>query len=97
MVTAKYDNHDGRLRGAKAVARRLRVWTKSPWCAMCGCLTFYTPDGFHIDHRIPLHKAGPDTEDNLQTLCIPCHDKKTALDMGYTERVEFDNQGRVKW
>ena len=96
MATAKYDNSDGRLRGAKAVARRLRIWTRSPYCAMCGTLTNY-PDGFHADHITPLHKKGEDTDKNLQTLCIPCHDKKTAQDMGYAERVEFDAQGRVKW
>lgn len=96
MATAKYDNNDGRLRGRKATARRLRLWTANPYCAACGRLTEY-PDGFQLDHRIPLHKGGPDTDENLQVLDHDCHDRKTMKDMGYTERLEFDREGRVKW
>lgn len=96
MATAKFDNNDGRLRGRKATARRLRLWSKSPYCAMCGKLTEY-PFGFQLDHRVPLHKGGVDEEENLQVLDIDCHDKKTMIDMGYKERLEFDSQGHVKW
>lgn len=98
MATAKFDNLDGRLRGAAGVARRLRIWSKNPHCAMCGKLTDY-PSGFQIDHKVPLYKGGADQDENLQVLCSPsgCHDKKTLADMGLKERTEFDQNGRVVW
>lgn len=96
MTTAKYDNTDGRLRGSAGVARRLRIWAKSPYCAMCGRLTNY-PDGFQVDHILPLHKGGEDEDANLQVLDIECHDKKTLADKGLRERTEFSAEGRVVW
>jgi 5-methylcytosine-specific restriction protein A len=95
-MAAKFDNTDGRLRGAAGVARRLRIWTKSPYCAMCGRLTDY-PDGFQVDHIVPLFKGGLDEDENLQVLDHECHDKKTLADMGAKERTKFDQNGRVVW
>ena len=95
-MAAQFDNTDGRLRGAKAVARRLRIWTKDPHCAMCGKLTDY-PAGFQVDHKVPLHKGGLDEDSNLQVLDHVCHDKKTLKDMGLQERTQFDGEGRVVW
>lgn len=37
-----------------------------------------TRHGWHADHRIPLEDGGRHTDDNVQTLCIPCHRTKTA-------------------
>jgi len=36
----------------------------------------------HVDHIRPKAKGGVDDPDNLQSLCIPCHDAKTARDKG---------------
>lgn len=97
MPTAKYDPTDGRLRGRALQARRLRVWRKDPHCQMCGRLVSY-PDGFQLDHKQMVHKVGEDLDDDaVQVLCIPCHDKKTLKDMGYRERVKFNQEGRVQW
>ena len=63
---------------------------------MCGKLTNY-PDGFQLDHKIPLHKGGPDTDENLQVLHIDCHDRKTMKDLGLKERLEFTKDGRIVW
>lgn len=92
MAVAKYDSSDGRLRGRKAQARRLRLWSVDPHCVKCGRLTNY-PDGFNLDHIVPLFKGGPDEDGNLQVLCVPCHDVKTMKDMGFVERVTVGLDG----
>lgn len=96
-MAAKYDNTDGRLRGRALQARRLRVWTKDPHCQHCRTLVTY-PDGFQLDHKQAVHKVGENLKDDaVQVLCIPCHDKKTMKDMGYRERLTFNEEGRVQW
>lgn len=91
-----YDNSDGRLRGRKLQAARLRIWAQDPHCAMCRKLVAY-PRGFELDHKQALFKEGSNDDDNMQVLCHPCHAEKTAKDMGHTERAKFDASGRVLW
>lgn len=91
-----YDNSDGRLRGRKLQAARLRIWSKDPHCAMCRRLLAY-PHGFELDHKQALHKDGSNDDENMQVLCPPCHQVKTAKDMGFKERAKFDADGRVMW
>ena len=94
---AKYDNTDGRLRGRGGQARRLRLWTKSPYCARCGKLVDFSAEphrGFHLDHKVALVNGGKDIDDNLQALCIPkCHDAKTAEDLGHHKQVRIGEDG----
>ena len=100
-----YDNNDGRLRGRKLQAARLRIWGADPHCARGRKLVAY-PHGFELDHIKALHKDGSTNEDdNMQVLCIEvkdgvkpgCHIDKTAEDMGYAKRAQFDSSGRVVW
>lgn len=78
----KYKNtYVKRMTGRKLQDRRLKMWSANPYCVECKRLTVY-PDGFQLDHIIPLYLAGEDTEDNCQVLCIECHDKKTQRDLG---------------
>lgn len=35
------------------------------------------PPTYHLDHKIPLHKGGPDVFGNIQALCPNCHADKT--------------------
>lgn len=95
-----YDNADGRMRGRKLQARRLRVWQTDPHCAVCRSLTDITTGTarpFQLDHITALVNGGEDADDNCQVLCINCHDKKTQVDMGRKERQSFDSMGRVVW
>lgn len=101
-----YDNTDGRLRGRKLQAARLRIWAANEGkCARCGKLVAY-PGGFELDHINALHKDGSTNEDdNMQVLCVElrdgiktgCHIIKTNEDLGRKERAKFDAQGRVVW
>jgi len=79
---------DQRMAGRKLQTRRLRMWTKSPYCAGCGRLTDY-PQGFELDHIVRLDQGGPDTEVNSQILCVHvddqgnkagCHAEKTKAE-----------------
>ena len=36
--------------------------------------------GWHVDHIISKAKGGTDEQTNLQTLCEPCHNSKTAME-----------------
>lgn len=76
-----------RLRGRAAVERR-SAWLKAhPLCNHCQ----QRQDdrlGTIVDHIVPLWAAGKDDESNLQTLCQPDSDAKTAIEAGMRSRGE---------
>src|SRR5690554_3531768 len=39
-----------------------------------------------VDHIVPKAKGGTDAESNLQSICVPCHRAKSALDQGKKPR-----------
>lgn len=47
-------------------------WT----CVKCGYEGTPRAGDLHADHIIPREEGGPDTLENLQTLCVPCHKPK---------------------
>lgn len=73
------------LKGAHLTKRRKQMYIDNPHCNVCGRLTQY-PKGFQIDHIKPLSKGGTDTPDNVQLLCLDCHDTKTAKDLNHVTR-----------
>lgn len=79
---------DRRITGRRLQARRFAVWKRSPTCAACGRVVAY-PDGFELDHIVPLFMGGEDVESNCQVLCVDspdgqhkgCHSRKTEHDL----------------
>ena len=85
-----------RITGRRLQARRLRIWARNPHCATCGELTDLaqgTARPFELDHIVALVNGGQDTEDNLQVLCVECHEGKTRRDMGRREKVQIGVDG----
>lgn len=85
---------DRRITGRRLQARRFAVWKMNPTCASCGRLVAY-PQGFELDHKVPLFMGGEDVEANCQVLCVHfevidglrvktgCHASKTATEASW--------------
>ena len=74
--SASQRGYDARWRKIRAKHLKLH-----PWCARC------LQDGRHtlaqhVDHRTTRRAGGTDSSSNLQSLCAPCHSRKTARDDG---------------
>jgi len=52
---------------------RLVVLKRDPVCRACG-----REASTDVDHILPKRAGGPDSLENLQGLCGPCHSRKTA-------------------
>lgn len=70
-----------RIRGRTLQRIRGRIMQGQPLCRMCEEKGFVTP-GAEMDHIVPLFKGGSNDDDNLQMLCVECHRKKSADDLG---------------
>jgi 5-methylcytosine-specific restriction protein A len=63
-----------RIRGYKLTKIRERIMLRDLYaCQACGRVTV---DG-EVDHKIPLHLGGIESDENRQYLCVPCHAIKT--------------------
>lgn len=72
--------------GVHLQARRFKMWLRDPTCQVCGRLVAH-PEGYELDHIIPLWAGGLDEDNNCQVLCVyydelgdkrGCHIDKTA-------------------
>jgi 5-methylcytosine-specific restriction endonuclease McrA len=65
-------------------AIRQRVLVRDAWaCQACGRVCADKREA-HVDHVIPKAAGGQDVMENLRTLCIRCHSRKTAAERGRT-------------
>ena len=73
----KPQTNAARLRGRRAQERRKRWFALHPLCVHCeqrGRTTIAT----QLDHVVPLFRGGVDDDSNFQSLCLACHQAKTA-------------------
>ena len=81
-----------RLRGRAAQERRRRLLERNPLCVRCLEKGVTRPvDQF--DHIVPLGKKGPDTEENMEGLCLEHHKEKTLRDRGIKPRPRIGADG----
>ena len=67
-----------RQRGGSWQVRRIAQLQREPLCRHCTLLGLVTL-AIQVDHVNPLWSGpGLDVDDNLQSLCAPCHAIKTA-------------------
>jgi 5-methylcytosine-specific restriction protein A len=69
-----------RIRGRRGQDIRARFLHAHPLCRTC-LEQGRTTEATEVDHIIPLHKGGPESDDNRQALCVACHKAKTADDV----------------
>lgn len=63
------------------------------WCAYeCG-KKLSSSIGYQFDHQTPLALGGIDDPNNLRAVCIPCHKKISAVDIGMI--CKADRQGKA--
>lgn len=68
-----------RMTGRKLQRTRERIWANNPHCASCGRVVALRD--FELDHIVPLHKGGAESDENRQVLCVGCHAAKTKEDV----------------
>ena len=62
---------------------RQRVLVRDAWaCQQCGRVCADKREA-HVDHVTPKAQGGQDVMENLRTLCIRCHSRKTAKESGW--------------
>lgn len=68
------EGYEPRARRHIPDALRFAVYERDGWaCLHCGAT-----ENLSLDHIYPYSLGGPDTLDNLQTLCRPCNSRKGA-------------------
>jgi 5-methylcytosine-specific restriction protein A len=54
-----------------------RIKRRDQWtCQQCGKVTAH----LQVDHIKPLSEGGNESDQNKQSLCVPCHEKKSAAE-----------------
>jgi 5-methylcytosine-specific restriction protein A len=81
-----------RIRGRTLQRVRVRIMQDQPLCRMCEAKGFVTP-GAEMDHIVPIFMGGSNDDDNLQMLCVECHRKKSADDLGVRFRPTIGSDG----
>ena len=83
----------GRIRGRKWMRIRERIMVRD--CGMCQTCRRkgQVSVGTEVDHIIALSNSGSNDDDNLEVICVECHDRKSRVDFGLKERVTIGADG----
>jgi len=66
-----------RIRGWQLTKIRERILLRDEYtCQVCGHVSV----NLIVDHIVPLHRGGAESDANRQSLCVRCHDKKSELE-----------------
>lgn len=87
-VWAKKPTAAKRITGRKLQQLRKELFEREPLCRPCykaGRVTV----GTMRDHITPLEEGGMDTEDNVQNICVACHDEKSKAERARGVRRAF--------
>lgn len=68
-----------RTTGRKLQQQRYELFCREPFCRECNRKGFLRQAVIR-DHIVPLAEGGADDDDNIQPLCQPCSDIKTAAE-----------------
>jgi 5-methylcytosine-specific restriction endonuclease McrA len=67
-----------RIRGSALTKIRDRILLRDEYCCrVCGRVSARE---LVVDHIVPLHLGGPESDENRQVLCTECHDAKSAAE-----------------
>ena len=85
-----------RERSSSCYRRARRAFlARNPYCHACKAKGVVMPSA-EVDHIVPLADGGPFWDQaNLQALCAPCHDEKTANENAVRHVDEIP--GRAAW
>lgn len=91
-MAVRYPRHSAKVtRTRRWQALRLEVKRRDDWkCVECG--SHYR---LQVDHKQPV-RTHPELSfeiDNLQTLCVSCHTRKTRIECGHPPTPD----SRLKW
>lgn len=78
IVQRSFTNRSGSYRTLACLKKQL-IERHDGRCSKCGTKT--PLNDFDLDHSIPLALGGGDQDEDIQPMCVPCHAKKTAIDI----------------
>ncbi|MBK8199265.1 MAG: HNH endonuclease [Acidobacteria bacterium] len=81
-----------RLRGRRAVAKRLLRLRAEPLCRDCSSAGIVR-EATVPDHIVPLTQGGSDDDSNIRCLCADCHQARTAEQFGHRRIVPTGSDG----
>ena len=92
MAWSKTSRHERGYGGTWDKLRAFILRRDNHLCQPCLNADRITPAS-QVDHIKPKAKGGTDDADNLQAICNPCHEDKTARDKGHRIKVAIGLDG----
>jgi 5-methylcytosine-specific restriction enzyme A len=78
---ARHRRPPTRFYGSSAWQRQRAAFLAThPWCVFCLAEGRGRVRARVVDHIVPRKHGGLDTPANYRALCVPCHDRRTAIE-----------------